>query len=381
MPLPGSYVLNFTMPAGSTTLSGLQPVLPLGSLVYSTTVDNALLSATDVDTYDLAIDPAQTLAVVVTPVTSSLSVTALLISPTGNVIGTATSPSPGAPAVLTGVQSSKGGTYKISVSGGTGEYTITPTLNAFIDPAAFGGTSDSSIGTAQPVDPYANAFVGNDSRSAVLGEITGSNVTFGDALVVEDQFGIEGLGDLLLIDKNTGNVLQTYTSPDFGDLVLFDVALAPDNTFYVLGDVNNTTGVIVHMNLQGQTLGEFTMPVTDAPGFLSPEGFGLNPTDGSFWVPLPNSATVVHVSSSGTLLGSFPVASNPNDAAVGPDGNIYISHVLSAAIGVLVPSTGDEFLFASSPFPLNLIIWSSTPAISGSATSITVSKSSTRPVT
>ena len=57
VPLPGSYVLNFTMPAGSTTLSGLQPVLPLGSLVYSTTVDNALLSATDVDTYDLAIDP------------------------------------------------------------------------------------------------------------------------------------------------------------------------------------------------------------------------------------------------------------------------------------------------------------------------------------
>ena len=100
-----------------------------------------------------------------TPVTSSLSVTALLISPTGNVIGTATSPSPGAPAVLTGVQSSKGGTYKISVSGGTGEYTITPTLNAFIDPAAFGGNSDSSIGTAQPVDPYANAFVGNDSRT------------------------------------------------------------------------------------------------------------------------------------------------------------------------------------------------------------------------
>ena len=61
--------------------------------------------------------------------------TVTLISPTGNVIGTATSPSPGAPAVLPAVQSSKGGTYKIEISGGPGEYTVEPTLNAYIDPA------------------------------------------------------------------------------------------------------------------------------------------------------------------------------------------------------------------------------------------------------
>ena len=84
-------------------------MLPLGSLVYNTTVDNAFLSSTDVDTYDLSIDPAQTLAVVVTPVTSSLSVTVKLISPTGNVLGTATSSSPGAPAVFAGRPELEGG--------------------------------------------------------------------------------------------------------------------------------------------------------------------------------------------------------------------------------------------------------------------------------
>ena len=115
-----------------------------------------------------------------------------------------------------------------------------------------------------------------------------------------------GLGSVLVVDKNTGNVLDTFTSPDFSDLELFDVALAPDNTFYVLGDVNSYTGVIVHMNLQGQTLGEFTMPVTDAAGYASPEGFGLDPNDGSFWVPLVNSATLTHVSSSGALLATYP---------------------------------------------------------------------------
>ena len=126
VPLQNSFVINFTMPAGTTTITGLQPVLPLGSLVYDTTIDNALLTSTDADTYDLTIDPHQTLSVVATPVTSGMTVTVTLISPTGNVIGTATSPTPGAPVCLPAVQSSKGGTYQIVVSGGPGEYTIEP---------------------------------------------------------------------------------------------------------------------------------------------------------------------------------------------------------------------------------------------------------------
>ena len=42
VPLQNNYVINFTIPAGTSTLSGLQPVLPLGSLVYQSTVDNVL---------------------------------------------------------------------------------------------------------------------------------------------------------------------------------------------------------------------------------------------------------------------------------------------------------------------------------------------------
>ena len=188
---------------------------------------------------------------------------------------------------------------------------------------------------------------------AVLGSISGGGTgTFGDSLVVEN-----GEQDVLLIDQATGNVLQRYTSPDFSDLILFDVALAKDNTFYVLGDFNDFTGVIVHMNLAGDTLGEFTLPVTDSPGFLSPEGFGYDPTDGSFWVPLPNSATLLHVDSSGNLLSDYSVPANPDDAAVGPDGNIYISQVFSGEITQLNPSTGAVSYFASSPFPLDLT-WS-----------------------
>ena len=242
MPLQNNFVINFTMPAGTTTITGLQPVLPLGSLVYDPPIDNTLLTSTDVDTYDLTIDPSQTLSVIGIPVTSGMTLTVTLISPTGNVIGTATSATPGATVLLPAVQSSKGGTYKIEVSGGPGEYTIQAVLNAYVDPASYGGPSNGSIATATPIDPYANKFAGNDDRTAVLGSISGGGFSFGDALVVE-------FDDVILIDQNTGNVLQTYTSPDFSDLILFDVALAPDNTFYVLGDVNDFTGVVVHMDL------------------------------------------------------------------------------------------------------------------------------------
>ena len=46
------------------------------------------------------------------------------------------------PAVLPGVQSSKGGNYQILVTGGPGEYKVTATLNAYVDPAAYGGTPE-----------------------------------------------------------------------------------------------------------------------------------------------------------------------------------------------------------------------------------------------
>jgi Bacterial pre-peptidase C-terminal domain len=184
VPLQDSYVVNFTIPGGTSTISGLQPVLPLGSLVYQSRVDNVLLSSTDIDTYNLAIDPQQTLAVLVTPVTSSLSATVELISPAGKVIGKATSPGPGEAALLPAVQSSKGGAYQILVFGGVGEYKVQATLNALIDPASYGGASNGSIASATPIDPFSNEFVGNDTRTAVLGSIGGSPATFGDSLVV-----------------------------------------------------------------------------------------------------------------------------------------------------------------------------------------------------
>ena len=83
------------------------------------------------------------------------------------------------------MQSSQGGTYVIQISGGPGEYKLVPTLNAYIDPAAYGGLTNNSIATATPIDPYANKIAGNDDRTAVLGGLSGGG---GGGLVSTDRF-------------------------------------------------------------------------------------------------------------------------------------------------------------------------------------------------
>ena len=214
----------------------MQPVQPQGSLVYETSINNALVSSSDIDIYNLAIDPNQTLGVVVSPSSSLLTLSVSLYSPSGTLLATATSPSPGAAAVLGGVQSSQGGTYQIQVSGGPGEYTIQPVLNASIDPEGYGGTPHDSIATAAAFDSYANNVAGQDNRTAALGTILGSPASFGDALAINgSSTPALGSSSVILVDQKTGTVLKTYTSQAFSNLSLYDVKLAADNTFWVLG--------------------------------------------------------------------------------------------------------------------------------------------------
>src|SRR5262249_15793281 len=115
--LASGLTVNFFVTAGTSDLTGLTPILPVGSLVDQEAADKVLVDASDVNTYNLGIDPQQTIAVLVTPVTSSMTATVTLLDPNGNVVGTATSPSPGAPALIPGVQSPNGGVYQIVVSG------------------------------------------------------------------------------------------------------------------------------------------------------------------------------------------------------------------------------------------------------------------------
>ena len=113
--------------------------------------------------------------------------------------------------------------------------------------------------------------------------------------------------------------------------------------------------MIVHLDLSGNTLGVITLPTDPSSGFFSPEGFALDPRDASFWVPLVNSGVVVHVDQTGTVLGSYPVGGNPNDAAVGPDGDIYVTQPGANIVQKLDPGTGIVTTFLSGMnLPINL---------------------------
>jgi hypothetical protein len=226
---------NFSVVGGTSDLTGLTPVLPLGSLVYSGTADNVLVSSTDADTYNLTIDPLQTIGVVVTPVTKDMTATVELVSPKGIVIGTATSPAPGAPAVIPGVQSTKGGAYQIVVSGGPGEYHVTATLNAYIDPAAYGGTLNTSIASAFPIDAFANNFIGHDNRTAVLGGLSGGGG--GGGLVSTDRYS-QGLYS---VDPSTG--ASTLIGPLSNFTSFSGMAIDPSSgTTYISDVLDNSSG-------------------------------------------------------------------------------------------------------------------------------------------
>ena len=66
--LASDFVVDFSLQFGTGNFPTLKSVPPPGSLVYQGTSDQILPSADAVDTFNLAIDPRQTLAVLVTPV-------------------------------------------------------------------------------------------------------------------------------------------------------------------------------------------------------------------------------------------------------------------------------------------------------------------------
>ena len=93
-------------------------------------------------TYTLAVDPLQTISVLVMPTGSTLQPSVQLLSPTGVTIGTATAAAAGQDALIqaTATTGTTTGTYQIVVGGAgstLGNYTVQVTLNAALDAAAY----------------------------------------------------------------------------------------------------------------------------------------------------------------------------------------------------------------------------------------------------
>jgi hypothetical protein len=144
-----------------------------GSLVYDPVTAGIVAAAGDSDSFTLAVDPGQTITVVVAPTTAALRPRVELRDPANALLGSATAAAPGQNALLQTRPAARSGTYTVTVSGAggtTGPYTVQVILNAAQEEEV-GATNDTRA-RAQDID---DSFVtlqttlASAQRGAVLG--------------------------------------------------------------------------------------------------------------------------------------------------------------------------------------------------------------------
>ena len=347
--LASDFQVAFAIEGEDAVLTGLKPINPVGSLVYQGTTAGVLIAPGDANEFSLALDPRQTLAVLVAPPAGGVSVVTL-VAPSGNVIGTAASPEPGKPALIKGVQSARGGTYRIQVSGDVGLYTLQVVLNALIDPAAYGGPPNNSIASAQPIDPYANKFIGSSDRTAVLGVVPAGGGGGGGTLYATDR-STQGL---YTVDRTTGAAtlvgpLTYFTSfsdlaidPATGIAYISDV-LDPFTFQWSLATIDLATGQQTIIGPQFDTdIHAIVFRDGTLYGFSYSRGLGVMDPTAGFYTPL------------------FPFNTMPEpieDAAIdSATGTIYGIGQFSGSVYTIDVATGTASLIGSTGVNFNFTV-------------------------
>ena len=121
----GNFSVDFGLSLGTTAFPApLQPVNPLGSLIYQGSTTGWIVAPGDFDTFTLNLNPGQTVTVDVTT-SSPLLTTVSLIAPDGvTVLGSAAATAYGQEVVLQDVPVPSAGTYSVEIgalSGSGGE--------------------------------------------------------------------------------------------------------------------------------------------------------------------------------------------------------------------------------------------------------------------
>ncbi|MEX0677895.1 MAG: sialidase family protein [Pirellulales bacterium] len=204
---------------------------PAGSLIYDPTAAGTINFAGDVDSFILAVDPGQTITVLVTPQSSDLQPSVELRDPFNSLLGSDSAGAAGELALLQTLATTAGGNYTITLRGennSTGGYQVQVVLNAALEEEeTMIGASNNTLATAQDINasfvdlqtPLANA-----ERGAVLSSIaesTGFHVS-------TPTFEFEDI-------STTGTILTTLTGQDD------ESASIPIGFTFPFYGVNNTT--------------------------------------------------------------------------------------------------------------------------------------------
>lgn len=157
-----------------TPIGPLEPVAPLGSLVYDTPVSDAISVAGETDTYTIDLDGGQTITVIATPA-GGLQPRISVFDPNGAPIGVAGASGPGLDAVVQSVGAVAPGTYTVTISGdgGTfGAYTGRVILNAATENEGHDAATNDTAADAQGIDSsFLPLGLGSAERGAVLGTL------------------------------------------------------------------------------------------------------------------------------------------------------------------------------------------------------------------
>jgi hypothetical protein len=187
-----TYGVDVTTAPFPTPLAALNPA---GSLVFQGSTTGVIDVASDTDTFTLAVDPGQTITVLLTPTSSSLQPTVQVLDPSTAVLGTATAAAVGQNALLQTIPAGTAGTYSIVVGAANstvGHYTVQVTLNAQLDTASDGSTPVQSLdGGALDVEPGPVTI----NRAAAVGTVDKPVARVTTVTTYHDIFDLRGSWD------------------------------------------------------------------------------------------------------------------------------------------------------------------------------------------
>lgn len=216
-----NYVLDYVTRAYPTPLAAKNP---LGSLIYDPTIAGLINFAGDQDNFTLAIDPGQTITIIVTPNSAGLKPRVDLFDPSSASLGFAAAPAAGQIAGIQTRATTTGGTYTIRVSGdaGTvGNYTVQVILNAAFElEGKVVGATNNTFTTAQAID---GSFISLDTTlaHATRGAVLGTSDTAAGYTATAVPFGfteISGTGTHVLQnqDDSTTTISIPFTFNFYG---------------------------------------------------------------------------------------------------------------------------------------------------------------------
>lgn len=165
-------------------------------------------------------------------------------------------------------------------------------------------------------------------------------------------------GDVWFTEGNAGKIGRVTTSGVFteygGAAQPYGLAVGPDHNLWFNNHAAGPAGC-------GDLLGKFTIASRSITNFTLSNDYCLNVPvsgpDGNLWVPINADSTTIAsvdvVKVNGTVIASYPIASNPypiGNITFGPDGNFWIGEPADSKIAKMTPAGAvTEFPIASDP--------------------------------